>query len=648
MNTITIYDDITPATTLAVRTALARNPTAPVTVRINSPGGSPIEATTIHNLLQAHRGTVRLVVESFAASAAILICCAGYCTAPLNAFFMIHGAWTRDGGSARRLRESADIVEKISDGMARIIAAKTHRPLTEMRRLLSDGEDHWYIADEALAMGLINEVTPELAIAARLGSLQLPERFHNMTDLNAKITTDAITAERQRISAISQLFTTARTGRYPAPEIVALENELIDSGASVHEARERILAKIGAAHEPLGTGQGFVGGYAAQTPVILPDGPLTRGFYASQRSFVGDPIPYGGHGHSDFIAATADSLAQRMGARLEEVHPAARDFQGVSLSSLAALALQANGHNPVGLTGAALFQAAHTSSDFSVLLQEAGNRTLVSRYEQLVQDHRELCEIGDAPNFKTQKAVNISAHSGLALKQEAGEIQYGSMQEGAESYQVVTYAKGFSFSREAQINDDLDAIGAMLRTAANAAARLERDLVFRVLTANGLMSDGKALFHADHGNLDTSAVGINVTGLGKARALMRKQQDSSGGFILTTPRFIVCPVALESDAEALVGSLSYRPDLVGEMQTPPWVKSLRIVADPRLDVSDAADWFLLSEPGTAPVIRLAFLNGQQAPVIEQEIDFNRDITKFKVRLDVAACAVGFAGAVKMA
>ncbi|MBK8640582.1 MAG: hypothetical protein IPN92_20760 [Chromatiaceae bacterium] len=51
-------------------------------------------------------------------------------------------------------------------------------------------------------------------------------------------------------------------------------------------------------------------------------------------------------------------------------------------------------------------------------------------------------EIGDAPNFKPRKR-SISVHSGLELKQEAGEIQYGSMQEGAESYQVATYAKGF-------------------------------------------------------------------------------------------------------------------------------------------------------------------------------------------------------------
>ncbi len=64
---------------------------------------------------------------------------------------------------------------------------------------------------------------------------------------------------------------------------------------------------------------------------------------------------------------------------------------------------------------------------------------------------------------------------------------------------------------------------------------------------------------------------------------MKKQQDASGGYVLTVPRFIVCPVALETDTESLVSSLTYRVDLLGDQQTPQWVKALRIVADPRLD-----------------------------------------------------------------
>ena len=50
----------------------------------------------------------------------------------------------------------------------------------------------------------------------------------------------------------------------------------------------------------------------------------------------------------------------------------------------------------------------------------------------------------------------------------------------------------------------------------------------------------------------------------------------------------------------------------------------------------------------APVIRLGYLNGVTAPVVEQEGDFDTDVMKFKIRFDVCAAAVGWAGGVKMA
>ncbi|MBK8640581.1 MAG: hypothetical protein IPN92_20755 [Chromatiaceae bacterium] len=102
---------------------------------------------------------------------------------------------------------------------------------------------------------------------------------------------------------------------------------------------------MGAAGEPLGTGQGFVGGYAAQTPVSLPDGPLTRDFYAVNARLWGIRFPYGGHGYRGFIDATADSLAQRMGARLRMSIPTPVIFKASALASLAVLALQASGCN---------------------------------------------------------------------------------------------------------------------------------------------------------------------------------------------------------------------------------------------------------------------------------------------------------------
>ena len=646
---ITLFDDITDKTAAQVRAALEAQPSAPVVVRINSYGGDPLAATAIYNALQAHRGGVKIAVEGIAASAATLVCCAGHCSAAENALFMVHGAWTRNGGNARQLRQSANVLDKSSDAMARIYAQKTHRPLAEIRNLLADGQDHWMTAHEALSWGLINEISAPLAIAARLGHLTLPERLmESVTESPATIEARAVAAERQRIAEISAKFNLAlETAPSQAPALAALQNRLVGSGASVQEAVDQILSVVGAQSEPRGAGQGFMGaGYAAQTPVTIPAGPLTQAFYAQHGGLM-NPIPYGGHGVSEFVSAAADALAGRMGATLDEAHPAARDFRGVSLVGMGAMALQASGINPTGLSADRLIRAAMTTSDFPVLLQESGNRTLVSVFEDLAQSHRDLCTLGDAPDFKAQKSANLSMYPALALKPEAGEITYGSLTEGAEVFQLRTYARGLTLSREAMVNDDLGAFSSTIQVAANAAARLERDLVFGVLTTNANMSDGTPLFHSDHGNLDTSSKTISVEGLGLARKLMRMQQDSSGGYVLTAPRFIVCPVALETSAEALVSALTYRIDATGDLTIPAWVKALRIVADPRLDAADAGDWYLLSEPGTAPVLRLVFLNGQRAPVIEQDNDFGRDVVRWKVRMDVAAAAVGYAGAVKM-
>ncbi len=76
------------------------------------------------------------------------------------------------------------------------------------------------------------------------------------------------------------------------------------------------------------------------------------------------------------------------------------------------------------------------------------------------------------------------------------------------------------------------------------------------------------------------------------------------------------------------------------------MKGLAIVSDPRLDVVSAATWYLLSDPTVAPTIRLGYLNNVTTPVVEDDKDFDADLFKYKIRFDVCAAAVGYAGAVK--
>ncbi|WP_441345547.1 phage major capsid protein, partial [Pseudomonas aeruginosa] len=56
------------------------------------------------------------------------------------------------------------------------------------------------------------------------------------------------------------------------------------------------------------------------------------------------------------------------------------------------------------------------------------------------------------------------------------------------------------------------------------------DLVYAVLTGNPAMSDGKALFHADHKNLQTGASSaLSIESLSKAKTQMATQKTEVEG-----------------------------------------------------------------------------------------------------------------------
>jgi ATP-dependent protease ClpP protease subunit len=648
---IFVYDEITAVMARQVAGALRAKPREAVTLRVNSYGGDLAAGLAMLNALRAHHGAVSVEIEGVAASAATLFCCVGTVRMADNAALMIHAPWSEGAGTARDHRNEAEGLERMGEAMIAAYAARTGKPADQFRRMLDQG-DTWFTAREALAIGLIDEITPALRVAARLGHLKLPKRFLLMPESTTPPTTPDNVVEIQNAAAQAALVRDqARrreirgllVGSYAKREDLreVMDACLDDPNCDRHMASQRLLRKLGEGCEPLG-GPGAIN----DGPRVTLAGPLAREFRAADR--IGNPVAFGGYGEHQFRAAASDALAIRLGAPLKDAHPAATDFRETSFTGFAAMCLSANGHHTLGKSRASIIKAAMTTSDFPELLSTTANKTLGTRLEAITTEHRQLCDKGDLTDFKPAKAINVSALPGLVRKHEAGEIVYGAITDGAETYQLATYARGLILSREALINDDLDGFGALLRTAANTAGRLERDLVFAVLTANAALSDGVALFHADHGNLDTSSAGIAIAGLNAARVLMRKQQDSNGGYVLTDPRFIVCPVVEEGDAEAVVAALTYRPASNVELDVPKWVKSLVVVSDPRLDAVDAADWYLLSHPAAAPVIKLGYLNGQTTPEVDNEVDFDRDVMKFKIRFDVACAAVGWAGAVKMA
>jgi ATP-dependent Clp protease protease subunit len=129
----------------------------PVSVRVNSPGGSVDEAVAAVENLRRHSGEVTVSVDALAASAATLFLVSGFkVTAAPRAMVMIHQPHTIAIGDAASMRKTADILDKYSETLVDAYAAKMDASRDEILAMVA--EETWFTAKEALAIGLVDEV----------------------------------------------------------------------------------------------------------------------------------------------------------------------------------------------------------------------------------------------------------------------------------------------------------------------------------------------------------------------------------------------------------------------------------------------------------------------------------------------------------
>lgn len=137
-----------------------------MTVRINSPGGSVYDAIAMYNALVQHPAVVKTRVDSLAASAASVIAMAadeydpktdtGGVEMMVGSQLMIHDVMGNEMGNAREMREFSDWLDKQSDNIASIYAAKTGTPAEEWRKMML--AETWAFAQEAVDLRLADKV----------------------------------------------------------------------------------------------------------------------------------------------------------------------------------------------------------------------------------------------------------------------------------------------------------------------------------------------------------------------------------------------------------------------------------------------------------------------------------------------------------
>jgi ATP-dependent Clp protease protease subunit len=152
----------------------------PITIFINSCGGSVTDALAIYDVLQSAPCDIYTVGLGKVHSAAVTVLLAppkaNRSTHP-NTEFMSHDvSWKSDGPRAF-LRDRVDQLERTVNQLLNVYTCDTNLSVDEARRLFfSDQADHYFTPEEALKMGFVSRI---------LGPDQAHSRSAARTDLRA-------------------------------------------------------------------------------------------------------------------------------------------------------------------------------------------------------------------------------------------------------------------------------------------------------------------------------------------------------------------------------------------------------------------------------------------------------------------------------
>lgn len=427
---------------------------------------------------------------------------------------------------------------------------------------------------------------------------------------------DGVRAERTRMLEIQKIVKAAKL-----PEATAIR--MINDGTPLKKARKDVLDELARENSE---------GGEIRTQVSI-----TRDEMDSCRAVV------------------ENALLNRFNPDKYKLESSSREFRGMSLMEIGRDMLERRGVKTRGLSRVQLAGemlgleqrgGMMGTTDFPYILANVANKTLRDAYDAAPQTFKPFTRQTIAPDFKMMARVQLGDAPSLDKINESGEFKRGSVSDAREQYALATYGKVVAISRQVIINDDLDAFTRLPSMFGRAAADLESDTVWGIITANAAMGDGTPLFHANHANLTGTGTVISVASLGVGRAALRQQKGLNGRFINVMPKFLIVPSAQETTAQQFVtvSNVVYtkNPDVN------PFAGTLQVIAEPRLDAASAQSWYLAGDPGQIDTIEYAYLEGNEGVYLESRVGFDVDGLELKARLDFAAKAIDWRGMYKNA
>lgn len=605
-----------------------------IDLRVHSDGGSMFDGSAMFNAIRSHPATVTGYIDGVAASMAgyLLLAC-DQVKVYENSYFMMHNPQMGFYGDINRIKQETPKLQNLTEHVVSQYAKYTGNSEDDVREMCE--KTTWMVGQQIVDKGFATEVIDGDVVVASLsdkeraffGGFNPPTGFFDRFEMKDRkgtmsvktqekngdesgtvkppVTTPGsvstepqMSAEERRKSEIQGIFTMLNRG--DDVSLLKMQVKLLaDESVTVDNARQQVLEMMGRENTP------SVGRNDAH-------------IHSSNGRIIVDCL-------SNAVAARAD---------LEELE-SDNSFASMSLLEMSREALRNRGVGCAGLSRTQIASMAftHTSGDFGEVLGNTARKSMLKGVGEAEETFPIWTQKGNLNDFKINSRVGVGNFSELDKLGESGEYRTGDIKDHGEQIQLATYGKKFSINRHMIINDDLRAFTVIPKKMGMAAIRTVGSVVYQVLISNPKMKNGRPLFHSAHNNISKEGDFISVDSVEAALIAMGLQADAEGNTLGIRAGYLITPFSLGGKAQSVIDS-KYHPDKAVEVSNPVY-KQVEVVPEPRLDSAfsgGALPWFVVGKR-IFDTLEVAYLDGNDKPVLEQQSGWDVDGTEFKVRID---------------
>lgn len=255
-------------------------------------------------------------------------------------------------------------------------------------------------------------------------------------------------------------------------------------------------------------------------------------------------------------------------------------------------------------------KASFSTVNLPGILSNAINKRIKAGWDYAEDSWRKIADITSVSDYKQFATYVLNSKGDYEEVANGGTIPTGELAETGYTNQLKRYGLMFSIDEMDIINDDMGAINQRAFQFGRKAS-LKLNKVFWTLFQNDT-----DFFKTANNNVITGAGALSAESLAKLVKAFRKQTDVNGDVLGYAPSILLVPAALEVEAQKLYDDAEIRDTTASKQYLTgnPWRSKFLPVASAYLTSDD--DYYLLADPTIAATMQVAFLNGQQAPVVE--------------------------------